>query len=603
MKKNFLLFGTIIISIFVISLTACPPGDDSILNHAALDTAISNANAAKTGVLISADGSDINTTNIWVTQEEMNALNAAITGAETARSQSTTQAEVDNAVNALNSFVDTFNNTMKKQGTKTLNADDLSELIEDAEALMESFEVSADGSNISPGEFWVTQQAKEDLQSAINSAKSKEESGDNNEITEAYAALLLAKDVFENSKQRSTQTIRWSFWGSQTRIDNAQLAIDLFTERTGIIVSVETQGVAEHFEKFLTEHIAGNAADVIQLGGHFSNLGIVDNGTTAPGVEDYLLPLTGFVSSGIIDISQLDDAAIQAGTRNGTLYALPLGINMPAMIYNKSALERAEAPLPNTSMTWEEFEDWMEEVKPLLPADTWVLTDYSIAPSSFMFFSYWAGDNGKPLYDGTNTQLTVEVVQGYFDLWADWRTKEFVPPAATSDEYSGTDEAAFIAGKTFVTMAWSNNLINYQDRTSDELGLIEFPNAAVNNGLWAQVSQMIGINAGSANGEAAARFINFRAIDPDAWAITGADPGFPSTSAARNAIATDSVSQKIGEYINTAGNHTSPVDPIIPNDGEFNSELRIIAQKAASGDITPEEAGQEVMELINRLIN
>ena len=516
MKRNFLLFGTIIISIFVISLTACPPGNDNILTYALLDAAIDSANAAKTNVLISTDGSELTNLKIWVTQQQMDALNAAIANAVTAKAQSTTQAQVDDAVSTLNSMVTIFN--AAKQ----------------------------------PGAIQVV--------------------------------------------------IRWSFWGSQPRIDNAQSAINLFTERTGIIVNVETQGVTEHFQKFMTELAAGNAADVIQLGGHFRTLEINDNGTNAPGVENYMLPLTQFVNSGIIDTSQLDDLAIQAGTRDGILYALPLGINMPAIIYNKSALERVGVPLPNTSMTWEGFEEWMGIVKPLLPADTWVLTDCSIVPSSFMFFSYWAGVNNTPLYNGTNTQLTAEEVQKYFELWNGWRSAGYVPSAAISTGYSETDEAALVAGKTIATINWSNSLSYYQTLISDELGLIELPNAAVNQGLWTQVNQMIGISAGSANGEAAAMFINFRAINPDAWAITGADPGFPSTSAARDAIATDPVSQKIVEYISTAVNHTSPVGPIIPNESEFNSVLRTIAQKAASGEITAAQAGQEVMALINEHI-
>ena len=401
------------------------------------------------------------------------------------------------------------------------------------------------------------------------------------------------------------QAVRWSFWGGENRIRNTQRAIDLFTEETGIIVASEPMpGATEHFQKFLTQLAGGNAVDLVQLGGFFSNLGIDDNGSTAPGIENYLLPLTDFVRRGIIDTSELDAAAIQAGTRGGVLYALPMGVNIPAMVYNKSLLQRVGAPLPAVGMSWAEFDAWMRQVQSRLPANTWVLTDYSATIGGSFFFGFWAGDNQTPLYDGTRTHLTAAHVQRYFELWDGWRAAGLVPPAARSAEYSETNEAAaaLVAGMTVITPIWSNQLINYQNAMTDELGLVMFPNAVVSNGLWSQASQMIGISRGSRNAEAAARFINFRVTDPRAWSFLGADPGVPSTAATRAAVASDPVSQTVAEYLNIAGRHSSPGTPNMPNDTEFNNNLHLIAQEVAFGRITPAAGAQRVMDLINRLI-
>ena len=417
--------------------------------------------------------------------------------------------------------------------------------------------------------------------------------------------IMVCTVVFAGGGSQGSSVVRWSYWGGENRIRMTQLGIDVFTEETGIIVAGEpAPGTTEHFQKFLTQLAGGNAADIVQLGGFFSNLGIDDNGRSSPNLQNYLMPLDDFVRRGIINTSQLDAAAIQLGTRDGVLYALPLGMNMPAFIYNKSALERAGAPLPNVSMSWAEFEAWMRQVQPRLPANTWVLTDYSATLGGSFFFGYWAGDNGTPLYDGTRTHLTAADVTRYFNLWDGWRSAGLIPPAATSATYSEQNEsqAAIIAGRTIVTAIWSNQLINYQNATTDELGLIEFPNAAVNNGLWSQASQMMGISRASRNGEAAARFINFRVTDPRAWSFTGPDPGVPSTPATRAAAATDPIGQRIAEYLNIAGNHSSPGTPNMPNDTEFNNNLHLIAQNVAFGRTTTAQAGQEVINLINRLI-
>ena len=419
--------------------------------------------------------------------------------------------------------------------------------------------------------------------------------------------LITSTVVFGGGRPgpQGTSVVRWSYWGGENRIRMTQLGIDIFTEETGIVVAGEpAPGTTEHFQKFLTQLAGGNAADIVQLGGYFSNLGIDDNGISSPDLNNYLMPLDDFVRRGIIDVSNLDAAAIQLGTRDGVLYALPLGMNMPALIYNKSALERIGAPLPNVSMTWAEFEAWMRRVQPLLPANTWVLTDYSATLGGSFFFGYWAGDNGTPVYDGNRTHLTADIVTRYFDLWAGWRNAGLIPPADVSATYSEQNEsqAALVAGRTIITAAWSNQLINYQNATTDELGLIEFPNAAVSNGLWSQASQMMGISRASRNGEAAARFLNFRVTDPRAWAFTGPDPGVPSTPATRAAASSDPIGQIVSNYLNVAGNHTSPANPNMPNDTEFNNNLHLIAQNVAFGRITTTQAGQEVMNLINRLL-
>ena len=398
--------------------------------------------------------------------------------------------------------------------------------------------------------------------------------------------------------------VRWSFWGGEARIKNTQLAIDKFTQDTGIIVAAEpAPGTGDHFDKFRIQFAGGNAADIIQLGGDFSNLGLNDQIKTCAGIEGLLLPLDPYVKSGVLDISNVDASAIQAGTRSGVLYALPVAANMPALAYNKALLQRVGAPLPKVSMTWAEFDAWLAQVQPRLPAGTYVLTDNSATQTGSVFFGYWAGQNGTPMWDGTRTHLTAAEVQKYFEMWGRWRAAGYVPPASVSADYAETNEstASIIAGKTAVVAIWSNQLINYQSATRDELDLIEYPNAAVTNGLWGQMSQMMGINKNSRNPEAAAKFIGYRVTDPGVWKIMGADPGTPVTPDGRAAAATSPEAQKITAYLNVAGNHASPRNPNMPNDSEWNSSFYLIAQNVAYGRITPAQGGQQVMDLINRL--
>jgi len=425
------------------------------------------------------------------------------------------------------------------------------------------------------------------------------------------AVLVVASTVVfaggrtETQTQTGTTVVRWSFWGGESRIRAYQLGNDVFFEDTGIVIAGEpAPGATEHFTKFQTQFLGGNAADVIGLGGWFNSVPGLDDNDPSP----YFLPLDQFVRSGILDISTVDPSAIATGTRNGVLYALPNGTNMPALVYNRSLLERVGAPLPRVSMTWAEFEAWLTQVKARLPANVYPMYDASIVDSS-TFFGYWAGDNGTPQYVGKvngvhTTRLTAADAQKYFEMWARWRAAGLIPPASVSADFAETNEASssLVAGRTAVCFIWTNQLLAYQGATRDTLDLIEMPNAAVSNGLWGQASQMLAINRNSKNPQAAARFINFRINDPRSWAFTKNDPGNPITPATRAAIpADDPIVARITAYMSVAGAHTSTPNPNVPSDTEWNNNLRLISQNVAFGRRTPAQAGQDVMDLLNRL--
>jgi len=415
------------------------------------------------------------------------------------------------------------------------------------------------------------------------------------------AVLVVASTVVFAGPTRETGTVvRWSFWGSENRIRGYNTTTDLFNrENPSIRVTLEPNpGATEHFQKFLTQFAGGNAVDIVQLGGQFTNLGVDDSE-----IGTFLLPLDQFVTSGVLNIANVDPSALALGTRNGILYAIPAGTNMPALIYNKSLLERVGAPLPNVSMTWAEFEAWLTQVKAKLPAGVYPMSDHGATSQGSVFFGYWTGDNGTSLWDGTRTYVTAAIAQQYLQMWARWRAAGLIPTAAISAEFAETNEStsSLVAGRVAVSFAWTNQLVNFQNAMQDTLDLIELPNAAVKHGLWSQASQMIAINKDSQVAEQAARYINFRVNDPRVWATMGADPGNPVTPATRSAISADPITTKVLAYMNVAGAHSGPPGPNMPSDTEWNSGLFLIYQNVAYGRLTPAAGAQQIMDLINRL--
>jgi len=107
------------IGIAVPTITIDTASGAEVLDTTAIDTAITAANAAKVGVVISVDGTDVLPGTYWVTQAVNDDLNNAITTATAANSTVTTALEVTNAASALEMAVGTYN-AAKADGTKVV---------------------------------------------------------------------------------------------------------------------------------------------------------------------------------------------------------------------------------------------------------------------------------------------------------------------------------------------------------------------------------------------------------------------------------------------------------------------------------------------------
>ena len=203
MKKSFLLIGIIVISVFVLLFTACPPGGDEMLNYTALDTTISAATTAMVGVSRSEhSGSDVSPSSKWVTHEVWDSFYEAITHAQTVRHSAVTQAQLDNAVVALNNAISEFNHA-KQDGTKSTDTTDLQALITQADIIKDTAIVSTDGSEISPSDYWVTQEEMDALIDKITEAENAIDSEQN--IDTAYTELNYAIGIFTTAKKPGTQ--------------------------------------------------------------------------------------------------------------------------------------------------------------------------------------------------------------------------------------------------------------------------------------------------------------------------------------------------------------------------------------------------------------
>jgi len=407
-----------------------------------------------------------------------------------------------------------------------------------------------------------------------------------------FALFMCATMVFAQSA-----TIRWAYWGSESRIKRSQQAIDLFmAANPGIAVNPEVSGgTGDHFNKVDTQIAGGSGPDIIQMGGNI-------NDYVKKGV---LLPLDKYVGN-VLNTSVIDPSAVESGTLDRHLYGVSTGVTMPALAYNKSLLQRVGAPLPKVSMTYAEFRAYLVSLKSKLPAGVYPMQDIGAFSSNSTPFGYWTRYNGTPLYSAAtnSTAVTAAAAQKYLELFKDYRDNGLVPPPDVAAGFAETnaDTSMLIAGKAAIGFIWTNQLAGYQATTKDELELIEFPGAAATKALWQAPSQFYTVNKYSKNPELAVKFINFLVNSPDAAKVLGNDRGASASATARAAGSSDVNDRKVLEYLNVSGPHSSRETDHVPNDTEFNSTLFLVYQKVAFGQISPAVGGQQIYDLLVRLI-
>ncbi|HPE93752.1 MAG TPA: extracellular solute-binding protein, partial [Sphaerochaeta sp.] len=171
------------------------------------------------------------------------------------------------------------------------------------------------------------------------------------------ASLVFGAGAKEQAAAGGPTTIRWAYWGSGERVTISQKAIDLYESRNpGVKVNPEVSGGAgDHFVKVDTQLAGGDGPDIIQMGGNI------------PDYASVLLPLDKYAGN-LLDTSVIDPSAIASGTIGGKLLGVSTGVTMPALVYNKSLLERVGAPLPKIAMTYDEFRSYLMTLKGKLPS-------------------------------------------------------------------------------------------------------------------------------------------------------------------------------------------------------------------------------------------
>jgi len=383
--------------------------------------------------------------------------------------------------------------------------------------------------------------------------------------------------------------LRIAWWGGQDRHIRTVGAIKLFEQTyPWIKVQYEASGWTDHWTKLSTQAAGGNLPDVMQH----------DYARIAEWVEDDLImPLDDFVDSGVLDLSNVAEAALAGGRLDGKLYAINLGTNSEAFLVDVDALAAAGVEFPDEKWTWDDFEELCMAYHEA--TDKWCLEN-TFGSDTLLHGLYMGYGGGRYSLDGKSLGFTDD--QPFIDfLYMALRLQDAgaIPDVSYPGIPGGGWESELIVpGDAAMAYIWTNGIVAAwtaagADRT---LRMVHVPRPADGccASQYVKPSMFWSITAYAEHPKEAAMFISFFTNSVEANEILMAERGVPISSVVKNGLEPLLTPAQIDmfRFMDVVEKDSTPIRPPEPpahSDIVNNILGPLVMQPVLYGQITPEE--------------
>ncbi|RED61804.1 ABC transporter substrate-binding protein [Cohnella lupini] len=389
--------------------------------------------------------------------------------------------------------------------------------------------------------------------------------------------------------------LRMSWWGADERHEKTLKVIELFEQKNpGVKITGEYSGFDGYLDKLNTQIAAGNAPDLIQLGGNIKEY--VD--------KNALLDLTPYVGD-ILHVDDFNGGLVKAATFNDKLYGVTLGVSSTTLMYNASMFEKAGLPVPNENWTYDDFKADVIQIAEKLGKGHY--GSYDLSSDAASLGSY-LGSVGKELYRDGERHFDKQEMIDWFSMWDELRKAGAIVPAdvQVASPPTAVDKSLVVKGEVAIQSASASQIFGFQELTQDQLGLTVYPNGPAGSGMIPPISgQFITSYEGTKHPEMVAKFIDFMVNDPEAGVILGSTRGVPPAAKIRDVLAAQStpVDKVLYDYISLVSNTAPAVDyQQFPLDNEFTKLLQLTSEKIAFNANSIESSVDEFMTETDKLL-
>lgn len=379
------------------------------------------------------------------------------------------------------------------------------------------------------------------------------------------------------------------YWGTQPRADATNKVQELYTKKhPNVTFKPEFGPNSTYYDKLATKIAAQDAPDIFAID---------DGNATEYAKRGATLDLSKYIKNKTLKTDKISKNLVEYGVIEGKQAAFAVAENTPATVYNKALLKSLGIAEPQIGWT---VEQWIQLGIDVNTKSNGAVKGIMDPTSDYRTLWVWLRGQGKELYTAEGkVAATVEDVTKWFTLWSDARKKGATPAAdvlhtATAGDITKQLVATKAGAASFV---WSNQLVDLQKLSKDELGITASPGDP--KGQFARAALYWSVSKTSKHADAAADFINFFVNDPEAAKILGFERGLSANSDNRALVSqsltpAEQAQVKFQTEITPKFGKAPPVPPKGHN--KVRTALQDAAESVQYGKATPEVAAKAFID-------
>lgn len=419
------------------------------------------------------------------------------------------------------------------------------------------------------------------------------------------ASSTASTDTAASGSTSGTTALSFAWWGNQVRNERTQAALDLYTKQNpNITFDGQFSEWADYWTKLATASAGHNMPDVIQMDYKYLAQ-YVDNGL--------LVNLQQYVDDGTLDVSGISDSILESGKEKDGLYAVCIGVNAPALLYNKTLLD-ANGITVKDNMTLTEFIALSKEIY----EKTGYKTDLGYGGGE-NYIDYTIRSQGQKLYNDAGNAFGVDSYEDfvpYFSVYEQGVKEGWMLGSEVYAERTlgSVEQSPLVYGSSPDTMSWcycaySNQLSAYQtaaDAINVQLGITTWPAEHPELADYLKPGQFISVSTDSANPAEAAKFIDWWTNSIDCNEVLLAERGIPASSKVAEELnpKLDTQQQTASTFVNdVVSKCCSTISPAAP---ETSTEvLKLydqLQEQVCYGQLSAEDAAKQLFDQGNAIL-
>lgn len=396
-------------------------------------------------------------------------------------------------------------------------------------------------------------------------------------------------------------TVAW--WGNQTRNERTQAALDKYTElNPGVTFDGQFSEWSDYWNKLATAAAGHSLPDVLQMDYAYLDQYVTNN---------LLVDLTPYIEDGTLNVDDCSQDIINSGSVDGKVYSIPIGVNAPAMVYNKTITDQAGVEIKD-NMTLDEFVAVSKEIY----EKTGCKTNMAYGVSQEILQAMIRGYDGHVLFD--EGKLGVDSAEEFVPFYKVYEegVKEgwYIEPGVFAELTPGSiEQDPLIYGSSPATMSWvafcwSNQFAAFSNAAPEgmELDLTTWPSKDPKLSNFLKPSQLFSISVDSKDPVTGAKLIDYWTNSMDCNEILLGERGVPISSKVAEQLAPSlsESDQMVISFINEVVTpNSSQINPPYPNGASEVSDLiNKLGEKVCYGELTAEEAAEQLFTEGNKIM-